>query len=415
MAGEGIQEETIREQVERIRASGTFHNKEALRRLLAYLADRSADGTADGLKEYSVGVAVFGKPESYDPQIDSSVRVQVGRLRQKLEEYYTTEGRNDPVVIDLPLRQFTLRFLPRASDTPPDEPGRLWKDWRLWAGGALVLVAGMLLGALMRPAARRSEAPKMTPALQAFWAPVTGSSRSSLICVGTPLFVGIRGKRYRDPRVDDFEEAQKSPIARRLQEMLGAPKMAAAYNFTGVGEASAAFLLARMFGSWNTNVDIRRTTSLTWDEMSAHNLVFLGPVRFTPQLRKMPVEPTFVVEQTGIRDLHAKPGERAMYQKVYEGDADDQELAEDYAVVARLPGIHGNHLYLLTASSSAGSWAAAKFVTQPNELQQLIRHAAGNSGELPPYFEAVIRAKVRDLVPVELSYVTHRSLQPQRR
>ena len=54
------------------------------------------------LKEYTIATEVFGRRSDYDPRIDSVVRVQAGRLRTKLQEYYTAEGKNDQIVIDLP-------------------------------------------------------------------------------------------------------------------------------------------------------------------------------------------------------------------------------------------------------------------------------------------------------------------------
>ena len=73
-----------------------------LRRLLAYLGEKAASGEADQLKEYVIAIEGLGKPSSYDPQHHSAVRIQVGRLRQKLAEYYRGEGKDDEIVVDLP-------------------------------------------------------------------------------------------------------------------------------------------------------------------------------------------------------------------------------------------------------------------------------------------------------------------------
>jgi hypothetical protein len=105
--------EEIRRQIEAVCASHSFRHRESFRKLLTYLADKTLDGSADALKEYSVGIELFGKPESYDPREDATVRVQISKLRQKLEEYYLGEGKNDPVVIELPRRQLALVFHPR--------------------------------------------------------------------------------------------------------------------------------------------------------------------------------------------------------------------------------------------------------------------------------------------------------------
>src|SRR5580658_6335180 len=97
----------IRDELEKIVGSRAFRDRETLRHLLEYLVDRTLDGTADSLKEYVIGVDVFGKPAGYDPQTDASVRVQIGKLRKKLEEYYLDEGISDSLMLQLPKRQFT--------------------------------------------------------------------------------------------------------------------------------------------------------------------------------------------------------------------------------------------------------------------------------------------------------------------
>ena len=97
-------------QVERILQSDTFRASSVLRRLLRYLADKAFMGEADQLKEYTIGIDAFGKPPSYDPRQDAIVRLQVGRLRQKLGEYYRTEGKEDAVLVDLPKGHFQLKW-----------------------------------------------------------------------------------------------------------------------------------------------------------------------------------------------------------------------------------------------------------------------------------------------------------------
>src|SRR5438552_16694801 len=91
-----------RSQIQRITASKAFKTSEVHRNLLVYLSEKSLSGDAQNLKEYTVGLDVFGKPSSYDPRQESVVRMHVGRLRQKLAEYYRTEGIADPVIVDLP-------------------------------------------------------------------------------------------------------------------------------------------------------------------------------------------------------------------------------------------------------------------------------------------------------------------------
>src|SRR5437660_6274813 len=93
---------TYSEHVGRILHSSAFRGRDSLKRLLAYLVERTLDGSADELKEYAIGIDLFHKQEGYDPQQDGSVRQNIGKLRQKLEEYYRSEGNGDLVRIELP-------------------------------------------------------------------------------------------------------------------------------------------------------------------------------------------------------------------------------------------------------------------------------------------------------------------------
>src|SRR5262245_47680908 len=109
-------------QIQRIVSSKTFKTSEVHRNLLTYLAEKSLSGEAQNLKEYTVGLDVFGKPSTYDPRQESVVRMHVGRLRQKLTEYYRAEGVDDPVIVDLPKGGFALTFAARPVVVEPEAP-----------------------------------------------------------------------------------------------------------------------------------------------------------------------------------------------------------------------------------------------------------------------------------------------------
>src|SRR5580698_4955744 len=111
--------EAARKQVDRILASNTLHASDVLRRLLKFLADKTFSGEADDLKEYSVGLDALGKPPTYDPRQDAGVRLQASRLRQKLDGYYRNEGKNDPLIVELPKGRFKIAWHPRDTDVLP--------------------------------------------------------------------------------------------------------------------------------------------------------------------------------------------------------------------------------------------------------------------------------------------------------
>jgi Tol biopolymer transport system component len=97
-----ISEQLVKEQLTRILASDAFLRSPSLSRFLRFTVEESLQGRAHELKESVVGAEVFQRGASYDPGIDPIVRVQARKLRLRLKEFYETEGRNDPLVIDLP-------------------------------------------------------------------------------------------------------------------------------------------------------------------------------------------------------------------------------------------------------------------------------------------------------------------------
>ena len=116
--GVNIPEAEVRAEVERILASKGFANAGRLSRLLRYIADKTLANQADQLKEYAVGVEVFDRDEKYDPRIDSIVRVEAGRLRSRLDEYYSGEGASSPVRVTLPRGGYVAHFEKRVEPTP---------------------------------------------------------------------------------------------------------------------------------------------------------------------------------------------------------------------------------------------------------------------------------------------------------
>ena len=95
-------DKAIRDHLARILGSATFQPVDRLKRFLAFIAHEALAGRSDQLKEYVIGVQVFGKEASFDPRTDPIVRVQARRLRARLMRYYREQGQHDEVAIELP-------------------------------------------------------------------------------------------------------------------------------------------------------------------------------------------------------------------------------------------------------------------------------------------------------------------------
>jgi TolB-like protein len=106
-----IPDHEVRAELDRILASRGFAAAGRLSKLLRYVVDKTLAGETDQLKEYAVGIEVFERDEKYDPRLDSIVRVEAGRLRTKLDEYYNGNGgEGSPIRISLPRGGYSAVF-----------------------------------------------------------------------------------------------------------------------------------------------------------------------------------------------------------------------------------------------------------------------------------------------------------------
>lgn len=110
----------VRETLERLLASETFGRSERARRLLRYLVEREQAGEADRLKGVSIAMDVFGKDGDFDASTDAVVRVQAGRLRELLEQYFANEGIAEPVRIAIPRGGYVPSYELNAIRLPSD-------------------------------------------------------------------------------------------------------------------------------------------------------------------------------------------------------------------------------------------------------------------------------------------------------
>ncbi|MBO0862772.1 MAG: hypothetical protein J2P21_30605 [Chloracidobacterium sp.] len=105
-----IDREEKLDQLERILHGRALHGSDNLKAFLRFIVDKSIENQESQLKEYVIATEVFGRGSDFDSRVDSVVRVQAGRLRTKLHEYYETEGREDRLIILLPKGQYTPVF-----------------------------------------------------------------------------------------------------------------------------------------------------------------------------------------------------------------------------------------------------------------------------------------------------------------
>lgn len=209
MADLDPQQAQIRETLERILASATFARSDRARELLRYLIDEELAGRSERLKGFSIAVDVFGKDAGYDPSTDAIVRVQAGRLRELLEQYFASEGADEALRISIPRGSYVpsyaiveRRHQPAASFAVSEPTGIV-----ATAATASRFRAG-------RDPARRSLARYFVRQVRMFWA---------AFAVVFALLGFVSWNSWRDANLEMSMAANAAPATRMAEATVSLP------------------------------------------------------------------------------------------------------------------------------------------------------------------------------------------------
>jgi hypothetical protein len=379
--------EAVQQQVERLIASPALQHSEALCQLLRYLVAHSLDKPEDHVKEYQIAVDVLGRPESFDPRLDSAVRVQTSRLRNKLIEYYATAGANDTVHIDIPKGSYSVIFQfhkpARAAEAAPVPANGAWKrPWIVAVAVALVVTAVLL--ARTWPVGKRPS-PTSADAITAFWQGFLDSDAQPLVVFSNAEFVGRpeTGLRYFTPGRD-------------------APE-AVFDHYTGVGEVLSTHELDQVFDRLRRPIQLKRGRLLSWDDAAKRDVVFLGSPSENLLLRDLQLGREFRFQtweqeprrgDLGILNVHPAAGERPVYFA-----SAKLPITEDYALVELVrDAAPASSILLLAGTTTFGTLGAVEFLCNAEHMKEFLPKIRDANGIIKP-FTALLQIQVNRGVP----------------
>jgi hypothetical protein len=356
-------EEQVREELTRVLASHEFRSSKRSQDFLRFVVEHTLHGSADILKERTIGIEVFGRPTSYDPSDDATVRVKAGEVRKRLGLYYSTQGAANPLRIEVPsggyVPEFHVMDIPRA-EPPRVEPvpavaspgielrqGTSWRTRVFWAAAGAAIAAAIVFAYW---AAGRAS----TTVLDQFWAPVLRGSSPVLVGAAfVPVWNLDRPLSTKDPpRPEDFVQLTD--------------------QFVGGGDLIATSRLAAMLTRLRRPYQVKLGSEVSFPDLRTGPAILVG-YSYT-RWREISSEMRFFIDGTrqpiGITD-NGHPTEWALPNL-----PQDRRTGEDYAIVSRVfhPDTHAM-LVELAGITQYGTDAASDLVTNPDLMAEALHGA----------------------------------------
>ncbi len=392
--------------VQRIVASPGFMNSSRLSAFLLHVTRQSLLGEGGSLNERTIGEAVFERSPGYDPRDDNIVRSHASRLRLRLQDYFREEGASETLRVGIPRGSYAPVFEPARSDPtlprPPAEetaPSQTLAD----ASGtpskrrsktvmvslislALVGTAFVATGLYLQHRSLLQKTPS-----HKLWTQIFHNDQQTIIVpadsslVIARLMVGhpIRLQEYAGGLYRQSTDCDK-PCDHHMVDTVES------LRYTSMSDLEFAVKVTHIPEAIPLRTEIRFARDLELKDLKESNLIMAGSQEADPWIAAISGQMNFVVhdDPSGalrVENRQPKPGEKSEY--IY-NPHDPQHLG--LATIAFLPNLSGSgNLLVVQGFSLAGTQAAAEFVTNRRDIDNLFSSFAGNDAKLP-HFEVVL-------------------------
>jgi len=400
--------------VQRVAASRHFVRAPQLREILVYISRRVLADHAVSIGEQEIGSKVLGRRADFSPNDDNIVRVQVRHLRKKLEDYFSTDGAEEPLVLTIPKGAYIPHFELRPQRPAPERlslspaAGLPHAPKATPSRTVAALVALLLVGALLasvvwwrqRGASRNVAEEAPVAHEDALWSKIFTARRQTSIVAADTNLVMIQDILDVDIPLQEYlnggypEELLRNVSDRKLQAAL---RLISTRQYTSLGDEIIAAKLLELSHRYGAQANLRYSRHISVREFKIGNFVLIGSRRGIPWEQLFESQLNFSLEEDQathryhLRNKSPLPGER----QVYGASSGATANQDTYADIALLPNLAGTgYVLLLAGIDMPATEAAGELVTQPDFGATLTKLLNSKAGQPPAsYFEFLLEAK----------------------
>jgi hypothetical protein len=414
--------------VQRIVSSPPFQKSTRLRDLLQFITEQTIHGNAHELTEQHIGNALFHKPSDYSPLEDSSVRVHARQLRLKLHEYFHEEGRNEPLILDIPKGSYVpvFRTVLKTDELPPADASTVISvvAWRRRAVPWLICGILTTLCAVLSYRVLTHRTAGAVPGIASLSWPssqIFDARHQTIIVVADSNYGMSRILASQPGSLDQYlrRDFMRSTTASKIGE---ADSRLSEYisnsTLTSFADVADVVSLFKMAGALQSQVSVRYPRDLRMRDLDHNNCIFIGSPGSNPWV-------TLLQDKLNFRESEAIVGKSPKVflnknplpgeQRQYEGLRWTGTVGEDYATISLLPNATDDGSVLaFQGLQQEGTEAAGRFLADEENRRQLMSAlgiSASESLSKSIWFEALIRSRTVSGAPNSATLVAVRRIE----
>jgi len=387
--------------LQRVLWSRLIEKSTRIRDLLVYVCERVLQDPAAEIHEQEIGHRVFGRGADYDTSADNIVRVTASQGRKKLEQYFSTEGAGEPIILEIPKGQYTPVFRERsvAADiaVEAEPPARNWRQRAILILAACapllaIVTVWCVLALRSERMAARSEV-DANPTLHALWPQLLPrDGRTDIVVTDSSLSL-FQELLDRQLTLSDYLKpelwAQADGLASNPALRTFAQR-AAQRRFTSLASVTTAFRIAQLAGQDRSHVSILSARDFNIRQMRVDNVILLGSTRANPWVDLIAdrLNFRFGFDQASRYAFFDNREPHAGEEKVYRTDS-----STSYCQIAFLPNLgRTGNILAISGTEVEGTEGGGEFVTSERLLAQLRPLVAPDRDGRLPYFEVLLKS-----------------------
>lgn len=383
--------------VKRVIDSPGFARATLLREFLLYIATHELDGHPEEITEQKIGHRVYKRKDVYSPADDNIVRVSAHQLRVKLHEFYETEGRNEPWIIEIPKGKYVPLFRERSErvqSEPLSGSVRITKRRILLVASAVLAVSAMLAWWHLSRVKALPTAAAATPNLVDFLfhnanVPVDVVMSDEALT----LMQSMLGRRFSLEEYSNQTYRNLPPAFKSNRDAEHTWELLITRQIVNVGDAGVSMRIKESLARLGSSpiVEIRSAQNMRPRDFLSGDFILLGDYSSDPWT-EMFGESRFNFQFSDdifhyprhILNVHPRPGEQAFYEA-------DLVRHISYARIAYIPNLtNTGHVLLIAGTSMEGTEAAADFCLRADSVPELLTALHLGSADRIPSFEALL-------------------------